>query len=203
MAMAAAPRYRDGESEGLAVFPGGRLVCPRLLVVDVDDDALLMPFSAGSVGANEILIPSSDEVQAFSCAVNAGLEIVTVAAFNAESAVRMRELLRCDVTVLADGPLNAACSTAERGQLRLKHLSSLCRARGVLLRDIAVVAVRPEDRLMMLEAGVAFALETAGYDTCTAADAVFPPRRHGGLAAAIDVVATLRMRPPDEAHLLR
>lgn len=192
--MATVPGHRDGEGEGLTVLPGGRSARLHLLVIDVDDDAVLMPFPAGAADAGRIPALSSDEMRALSRAVDADLEIAAVAAFHVESACRVFDELRRDVTVLADGALDATHATAVRGGLRLERLLRLCRDRGIPLRDVAVIAARPEDRSMMLEAGVAFALETAGYDVCSAADAVFPSRCRGGLAAAVDAVAALRTR---------
>lgn len=192
--MATVPGHPHETDGGLTVLPGGRSVRPRLLVVDVDDDAVLMPFSTGAADGDEVPALSPDEARAFSRAVAAGLKVAAVTAFQAESAYRALKGLPCDVTVLADGPLDATCSAAERGRLRLERLSSRCRELGILLRDAAVIATRPEDCSMMLETGTAFALETAGYDACSAADAIFPSRRRGGLAASIDAVAALRTR---------
>lgn len=189
--MAIMPGHPHEGDRGLKVLSGGRFVRPRLLVVDVDDDALLASFSTGTAGGAGVPELSPDEARALSHAAETGLEIAAVTAFRPGDAERAFEALAKGVTVLADVPLDVTCSAAERGRLRSEYVSSLCHERGIRLRDVAVIAARPEDRSMMFEAGVAFALETAGYDTCSAADAVFPSRYRGGLAAAVDAVALL------------
>lgn len=181
------------EGGGFTVLSGGRGLRSRLLVIDVDDDELLLPFSTGDVEAGGRAFLSAAEAVALAKAVALGLQVAVVTASDAECAERVVAGLGCDVAVLADGPVAGFRSAAEHGRLRLERFSSYCREQGILLRETAVIASRPEDRFMMLEAGVAFALQTAGYDVCTASDAVFPARRNGGLVAAINAAAALRV----------
>lgn len=78
-----------------------------------------------------------------------------------------------------------------RAEDRAAWLAHCCGELGVEFRNMAVVAIDPEDVGMMLEAGVAYALETAGYDACVVADRVLPSRARGGLVQAIDAVCDL------------
>ena len=162
--------------ERFTVIRGGLKFLPRLLVVDFDAAAVQSPLRL-----------SPDEVQALTHAVGAGVELGVVTGEDERSALLTFADAGLTVTVLSDGP---AINDFERARVRLEHLAAHCRKRRVSLRDVAVIASQPYDCPMLLEAGIAVALETAGYDACVASDAVFPARVQGGFAAAIDAVVT-------------
>lgn len=71
-------------------------------------------------------------------------------------------------------------------------LAELCRPHGCTLEDTAVIATRPQDLSLMLEARWAIALSGAGYENEAAADRVFPSRAAGGLVKAIRYVGSLQ-----------
>lgn len=78
-----------------------------------------------------------------------------------------------------------------RAEDRMAQLAHYCVRSSIALREVAVIAIDACDCDSMLEVGTAFALESAGYDACIAADRVFAPRSRGGLVEAIDAVCDL------------
>lgn len=165
---------RQENNRRLTVIDGGLHYVPRLLALDFDE-ALSGVLSG----------PSDDEARAIARALDAGIEIAVVTSASEQDARAMFERLSVTVSVLSDG---ATAAAVERARVRIEHLAAFCTAHGIAFQDVAVVASCPEDCPMLLEVGTAIALETAGYDARVAADAVFPERRCGGLAAAIEVV---------------
>lgn len=157
----------------LTVVQGGRGRLARLLAVDLD-----------GLGRGPMRL-GSREALAFAHAEAAGMGLVVVTAADAAREPYAIGLGAAAVTVLPDGPVE---NDLTRGQVRADRLVAFCREQGVPLRDVAVIACRPWDCPMLLEVGMAVALETAGYDACSAADAVFPARGEGGLAAAVEAV---------------
>lgn len=67
-------------------------------------------------------------------------------------------------------------------------LAALCRHQGCTIAETAVIATRPQDLPLVLEARRAFALAGAGYENEAAADRVFRTRAAGGLVQAIRYV---------------
>lgn len=136
---------------------------------------------------------SPAEVAALRRLIEAGASIAAVSARDAAHAVReafVRAAL--PVEVLEDRP--ATCERPfDAGQDRADALAACCERRVLSLHDAAVVAGHAADCAMMLEAGIGLAVEDAGYEACTAADAAFTCRADGGLAAALAWLAgTLR-----------
>lgn len=164
--------------ERFTVVRGGMRRPPRLLVVDFD-----------ASGVRDSLQFSPDEARALTHAHTTGIELAVATGKDERLVLPMLADVGLTATVLLDG---AVGNDFERGHARAEHLVALCRERGIPLRDAAAIAVHPYDCPMLLEAGTAFALESAGYDACAASDAVFPARDQGGLAAAVDAVMRLR-----------
>ena len=183
MRWVAAMGCRQENNRRLAVLDGGLHRVPGLLALDFDE-----AFSGA------LLCPSADEVRAITRAIDAGIDVAVVTSASERDVRAIFERFGLTVSVLPDGGADAAFA---RARARVEHLAAFCAARGIAFQDAAVVASSPEDCPMLLEAGTAFALETAGYDARVAADAVFPVRAHGGLAAAIDAVVNgLHRRDP-------
>ncbi len=67
-------------------------------------------------------------------------------------------------------------------------LAELCRAHRATFSSTVAVATRPQDLPIVLEAGIAFALEDAGPACMNAADLRFPARAAGGLAEALRAI---------------
>lgn len=163
------------------VVRGGLKRLPRLLVVDFD----------AAVLRNSLQI-SPDEARALSRANEAGVELIVVTGGEERFVLSAFADIDLSVTVLSDGSM---FGDLDRGRVRLERFAACCSKRGVPLRGVAVIASQPYDCPMLLEAGTAVALETAGYDACAAADAVFPARDQDGLAAAIDAIVNGAERP--------
>ena len=161
----------------LRVLNGGRAYPrPRMLVADLD------------VFAGPVV--SEPEVRAFSRAQKAGLDLIFLTSAEEACVRRMLDARGlCAAAVISDAVMRVGAG--ERSRIRLDFLVACARQRSCTLREIAVIATHPKDCPMMLEAGVGFALKGAGDDAVRAADKVFPARRAGGLAAAVDAVVIL------------
>ena len=164
----------EKSDERYTVIRGGLKCLPRLLVVDFDAAAVQDPLRL-----------SPDEAQALIHATRVGAELVVVTGGDERSTLSTFVNAGLTATVLSDGPV---VNDLERARVRAEHLAALCCECGIRLRDVAVIASHPYDCPMLLEAGIAVAFETAGYDACVASDAVFPARDQSGLAAAIDAI---------------
>lgn len=75
--------------------------------------------------------------------------------------------------------------------VRAEDLAAWCHERSLGFKNVAAVALCGVDLSVLLGAGVAFALEDAGRDCCTAADRAFPARADGGLVQALRALVEL------------
>lgn len=71
---------------------------------------------------------------------------------------------------------------------RADALARLCRARGIPFRRTIVIATRPYDLPLALEAGTLIALEGAGSACQAAANATTPSRERGGVIYAARLI---------------
>lgn len=173
----------------LRVLNGGRAYPrPRMLAIDLD--VFAGPVVSGSETAHARMMLLEPETRALSNAQKAGLELVIVTSGEEAHVRRMLDARGlCAAAVISDAVMRAGAR--ERSRICLDSLVACARQRSCTLREIAVIATHPKDCPMMLEAGVGFALRDAGDDAVRAADKVFPVRRVGGLAAAVDAVVIL------------
>lgn len=150
--------------------PGTR--ARRLLVIDLDD----------AQGRGPAL--ATEELARLRAAVDAGRFALAIATSADRGAVEAA------LTAAAEGgtvPPFAliALDADERSRARL---ATICRRERATFASTAVVATRPEDLPLLLEAGCALALADAGEACRAAADRCLPARAEGGLIAALGLL---------------
>lgn len=165
-----------GYKTSLTVVDGGALVrIPRVLAI-----------GAGVSGF------ARAERAAVRRALEDGMDVLVLSALDEETAEQAFASLSDRVTVRSDYAEQFLNSGLSRRAVRADELAGFVHERNMTLGNTAVIASEPVDRDMLMAAGVAYALETAGYDSIVAADRVCPPRDAGGLVQAIDALLRLR-----------
>lgn len=155
--------------------PGTRV--RRLLVIDLDDPRARGPHL------------TAEELARLRAAVDAGSYALAVATSEDRSAVEAAlaavaggEALPPFALMVLDADEGSRARTAPA------RLATICRRERAAFASTAVVATRPEDLPLLLEAGRAFALADAGTACWTAADLHLPSRAEGGLIAALELL---------------
>lgn len=155
--------------------PGTRV--RRLLVIDLDDPRARGPHL------------TAEELVRLRAAVDAGGYALAVAT-SAD-----RDAVEAALAAAAGGealPLFALLALNDdegsRARTAPARLATICRRERAAFASTAVVATRPEDLPLMLEAGRALALADAGAACRAAADLCLASRAEGGLIAALELL---------------
>ena len=183
-----------------AVPPASR--APALVVLDLDPAGLALadgpetlrargeaeePGAAPGAGAGCLAGPSlsDEEARALRALERAGVSLAVFTCQNRERMACELERLGLHPLVVPDVLPLAVPSALDRAARRCESLVRLCDERHLGFEKVCVIASQPMDAAMLFKAGIALALEGAGYRSCAAADAVFPARERGGLAMAL------------------
>ena len=158
----------------------------RVLVFDADTAADTAAADAAAAALSGVPFVSDEEAALLRQLAAAGVALVCVTAAREVCARSVFTAARIHLQILSDeraGRMPAGRLT--RGAARVHALLAESDKTLTNLRETCVIASHPADCDLLLEAGMAFALEGAGYRARAAADAVFPAREAGGLALAL------------------
>lgn len=159
----------------LSVIGGGASShAPRVLAVGLERSAL-----------------TRDERDALSRAHGRGLRIIVFTALDPGEADVAFKAIRSWATVIPARSCARSASPLSPRAARANVLAECLASNGRGFGSAAVIATSPTDLGMLMTAGVAFALEGAGYDVLAVADRVFPAREAGGLVQAVDAACAL------------
>lgn len=155
--------------------PGTR--ARRLLVIDLDDPRARGPhLTAEELARLRAAVDAGSYALAIATSAGRGAIEAAFAAAAGDGAVPPFALLALD----DDGGSRARTAPA--------RLATICRRERATFASTAVVATRPEDLPLLLEAGRALALADAGAACWAAADRCLPSRAESGLIAALELL---------------
>ena len=155
--------------------PGTR--ARRLLVIDLDDPRAHGPAL------------TAEELARLRAAVDAGSYALAIATSAGRGAIEAALAAAAGGgTVPPFALLALDDDEGSRARTAPARLATICRRERATFASTAVVATRPEDLPLLLEAGCALALADAGEACRAAADRCLPARAEGGLIAALELL---------------
>lgn len=155
--------------------PGTR--ARRLLVIDLDGPRARGPHL------------TAEELARLRAAVDAGSYALAVATSAGRGAIEAAFAAAAGGGAVPPFALLALdADEGSRARTAPARLATICRRERAAFASTAVVATRPEDLPLLLEAGCALALADAGAACRAAADRCLPSRAEGGLIAALELL---------------